>query len=398
MEQETKLIHKGRRSTKHFGTVNPPIYASSTLVFPSLELYEKAEQGEIIYEPLFKASVTDTAYGIAGNQTTFALQEVIRDLEQGSLCLITPTGLSAITLVLQSFLKSGDHLLMVDTVYGPSRRFCNKVLKDFGVETTYYDPEIGGDIEKLLKPNTKLIFMESPGSLTFEIQDIDAIVKVAKAKNIVTVIDNSWASPLYYSPLVNGIDISIHAITKYINGHSDLLLGSVTSNEKVSAALINTYKNLGMTTSPQECYQALRGIRTMNARLTYQRQSLNRVLEFLPSVKCIKEILAPSYEKFKGHALWKKQFKGATPLFTIVLDKEYGMTELARMINGYEYISIGASWGGFESLVRPVHLETVRSATAEKYKGKVLLRYYIGLENIDDIISDLDKGFKRLIG
>ena len=396
MKDETKLVHKGRKSTKHYGSVNPPIYASSTLIFPTLDSYEKAESGKIFYEPLFDATVTDPAYGITGNQTTFALQEVIRDLEGGKLCLITPSGLSSITLTLTALLKSGDHLLMVDTVYGPTRRFCNKVLKDFGVETTYYDPEIGAGIEKLVKPNTKLIFLESPGSLTFEVQDIDAITKVAQAKNIFTAIDNSWSSPLYYQPLQHGVDISIHAITKYINGHADLLLGSVTSNEKVASQLSNTYKNLGIYASPHDCYLALRGIRSMNARLVYQNQSLEKVLQYLPKVKCVKEILCPAYPKFKGYDLWKKQYKGATPLFSIVLDKEYDKQDLARMIDGYKYFSIGASWGGFESLVRLLQVETSRSVTGGKYKGTVI-RYYLGLKNVDDLILDLEEGFKRLV-
>jgi cystathionine beta-lyase len=396
MKKETKLVHKGRRSLEHFGTVNPPIYSTSTIIFPTLEAYEKAE-GSSGYESLFEATVTDAAYGITGSQTTFALQEVIRSLEGGALCLITPSGLSAITMVLQSFLKSGDHLLMVDSVYGPTRRFCNKVLKGFGIETTYYDPEIGAGIEKLIRPETRLIFLESPGSITFEVQDIDAIVKVAKSRDVITAIDNSWASPLYFSPLSAAIDISIHAITKYINGHSDILLGSVTSNEKVAPALAATYKNLGLSTSAQDCYLALRGIRSMNARLQYQKDSLAKVISYLSGIKCVKDILAPSYEKFRGHDLWKKQFTGATPLFSIVLDKDYDFRSLSRMIDGYEYIAIGASWGGYESLVRLCHLEAARTATAGKYKGS-LIRYYIGLENIDDIIKDLDEGFKRLLG
>ncbi len=396
MKNETKLIHKGRRSSKHFGTVNPPIYSSSTLIFPTLDAYEKAESGKVFYEPLFDASVTDPAYGITGNQTTFALQEVIKDIEGGKICLITSSGLSSITVSLQALLKSGDHLLMVDSVYGPTRRFCNKVLAANGVEVTYYDPEIGAEIEKLVKPNTKVIFLESPGSLTFEVQDIDAIVKVAQAKNIFTIIDNSWASPLYFNPLKSGIDISIHAITKYINGHADLLLGVITGNERVAGQLSQTYKNLGIHASPHDCYLALRGLRTLNARLFYQRQSLDKVIEFLSKEKCVKEILCPSYKKFKGYDLWKKYFTGSTPLFSIVLDKEYDKQHLARMIDGYKLFAIGASWGGYESLVRLLQVEPVRSVTSGKYKGTVI-RYYLGLENVDDLIQDLEAGFKRLV-
>jgi cystathionine beta-lyase len=395
MKNETKLIHKGRKPSKHFGTVNPPLYSSSTLIFPTLDAYEKAESGKVFYEPIFDASITDPAYGITGNQTTFALQEIIKDIEGGKICLITSSGLSSITVSLQSFLKSGDHALIADTVYGPTRRFCNKILAGNGVEITYYDPEIGAGIDNLVKANTKVIFLESPGSLTFEIQDIDAIVKVAKSKNICTIIDNSWASPLYFSPLKHGIDISIHAITKYINGHADILLGAITGNEKVVGQLSQTYKNLGIHASPHDCYQALRGIRTLNARLEYQRKSLDKVIEFLSSQKCVKEILCPSYKKFKGYELWKKYFTGSTPLFSIVLDKEYDKQHLSRMIDGYKYFSIGASWGGYESLVRLLQIEPVRSVTCGKYKGTVI-RYYLGLEDVDDLIQDLEEGFKRL--
>lgn len=395
MKTETTLVQKGRNSLKHFGTVNPPVLFSSTLIFPTMEAYEAAERGENFYEPLFDSKCTDPAYGIAGNQTNFALQEVLTELEGGYGTLITSSGLSAITMTLQSFLKAGDHLLVTDSVYGPTRRFCNKVLKDFGIETTYYQPDSVDDLKSKIKPNTKMILLECPGSYTFEIIDFDEVVKIAKEKNIVTAIDSSWATPLFLNPLKLGIDISIHAITKYINGHSDVLMGAVIANEKAYPKIAQTYKNLGISVSPRDCYEALRGIRTLAARLDFQQKSLEKILAYLETVSCVKNIIAPSHKNFSGYILWKKYFKGASSLFSVELDKKYSDTSIAAMINGYEVFAIGASWGGYESLARRVNLDGIRTVTSGKFEN-TLVRYYVGLENPDDVIEDLKKGFDRL--
>jgi cysteine-S-conjugate beta-lyase len=399
MKKETKLVHKGRNPSAHSGAVNPPIYSSSTIIFPDLASFRKAEKGEVFYKPIYNATVTEPTYGISGNQTSFALQEVIRELEgdKAKISLLAPSGLSAITATLMALLQSGDHVLVADNIYGPTRRFCNQTLKNFNIETTYYDPEIGGDITKLFKPNTKVIFMESPGSLTFEVQDIESIVKSAKAKDIFTVIDNSWASPLYLRPLDHGIDVSIHALTKYVNGHSDILMGSITANERTAELIFNSHKNSGSYVSPYDCSLVLRGIRSMNARLEYQQQTLEKVLQYLETVKCVKEILCPSYPKFKGHELWKKYFTGATPLFSILLDRTYSDAEMAKMFDGYKLFAIGNSWGGFESLVRFTNVNhLIRTATKGKYQNSIV-RIYLGLESADDLIKDLDEGFKRLV-
>ncbi|MDX1949256.1 MAG: cystathionine beta-lyase [Rickettsiales bacterium] len=396
MKIETKLVQKGRNSLKHFGTINPPILFSSTLLFPTMEAYEKAERGEGFYEDLFDAKTTDPAYGIAGNQTNFALQEVIKELENGYATLLTSSGLSSITLCLTSFLKNGDHLLLTDSAYGPNRRFCNKVLSGFGVETSFYIPNNVEDLLSKVKPNTKVIFIEAPGSYTFEIIDFEPIIKFAKENNIITIIDNSWATPFYFKPLEIGFDVSIHAITKYINGHSDVLMGAITAgSEQVFSKIATNYKNFGASVSPRDCYEALRGIRSLSARLLYQQNSLEKILDFLSKQKCISEILAPSYPKFSEHKNWKKYFSGATPLFSIVLDKNYSTSQIANMIDNYEIFGIGASWGGFESLVRRVIFDGIRTQTKDKYQNSVI-RYYIGLENPDDIIADLAEGFDRL--
>jgi len=261
MKETSKLIHKGRKSTEHFGTVNVPVYQSSTIVFPTVESYEDAEErGKGYYEPMFgQKDGSDPAYGIAGSQTNFALQDILTELENANNCFLTPSELNAITTALSALLRSGDHVLITDAVYGPTRRFCNKTLAKFGVDVEYYSPSIGIEIEKLIKPNTKVIFLESPGSLTFEIQDIEEITKLAQANDIFTLIDNSWATPLYLKPLDLGVDISIHAITKYLNGSSDLLMGAIITNEKTTNLIRREHKNLGITVSPQECYSTLKG-------------------------------------------------------------------------------------------------------------------------------------------
>ena len=396
MRKESKLIHKGRKSNQHYGSVNPPIVQTSTVIFPDARSYDEAENnGNSIYKSSFDETNTDPSYGISGSETTAALQEVLKDIEGGDSCFITSSGLSAITGTLLALLQAGDHLLMVDSVYGPTRRFCNKVLKKFGIEVTYYEPKIGEKINDLVQENTKVIFLESPGSLTFEIQDIEEIVKVAKENNIYTALDNSWATPLYLSPLSWGVNISIHAITKYINGHSDLLLGAVIADEKTTPILANGYKCYGTSASPYQCYQALRGIRSMNARLFYQQNSLEKIISFLESKKQVSNILCPSYKNFEGYDLWKKYFSGTTSLFTIELDQDYSKDKMYEFVDSLELFGIGASWGGFESLIRYFDLKSVRTVSENKFKGS-LVRLYIGLENPEDLIKDLDRAFSAL--
>lgn len=395
VKETTKIVTKGRKAVEHFGTVNTPIFQSSTIIFPTLEAYDAAEEGEIFYKPIFNSNTTDPAYGIAGSQTHFALQEILMELEGAKSCYLTPSGLSAITTTLFAMLEAGDHLLMVDSVYGPTRRFCNKILGKLGIETSYYNPLIGEEISALIKPNTKLIFMESPGSLTFEVQNISTIVKIAREKNIKTAIDNSWATPLYCKPITLGVDISIHAVTKFINGGSDLLLGAILTNSETSARIFNIYKNLGLSVSAYDCSLVLKGIRSLKARLDYQSNTLNKVLNYLKTERRVKNILCPAFESFDGYNNWKKYFTGATPLFSVVLDENYQQQSLSKMLNGYDVFAIGASWGGFESLVRVLKIDGVRSATTNQYKGSVV-RYYLGLEDADDIINDLSEGFKRL--
>lgn len=399
MKDASKLIHRGRKSDENFGCVNPPIYQSSTILFPNMQSYDAAEAGQAYYKSLYEGESTDPAYGISGSETSNALRDALKSLENAADCFITNSGLSAITLTLNAFLKAGDHLLMVDTVYGPTRRFCNRVLKRFGVEVEYYNPTIGADIEGLIRENTRMIFLESPGSFTFEVQDIGTIAEIAKRHDIITAIDNSWATPMYLKPLDLGINISIHAITKYINGHSDILQGAILCDEACRMPLVRAYKDFGVCSSPFASYQSLRGLRTLNARLKAQSEALQKVFVFMENNKKVKRILAPAHLSHETYDMWRKYYHGTTNLFSIEFKESYDYEKLCSFINSLKLFGIGASWGGFESLVKSFSLDSVRSVTHEASKSKYsgsLVRFYIGLEDADDIISDLEDAFAIL--
>ncbi len=398
MKKTTELLYAGRNPDRQAGAVNPAVYRASTIVFPSFKDMKEAEAGKFpnAFEEARGATTADPWYGIAGTPTTFALQDVLKKLEKADDCLITSSGLEAITLTLQSFLQSGDHLLMVDSVYGPTRRFCNKFLTRFGVETTYYDPTISGaGIAKLIRKNTRLIFMESPGSLTFEMQDVEAITAVAKKHLVLTALDSSWATPLYFNPLEHGVDICIQVPTKYIAGHSDVLLGAVLTRGDTITPLLQTYRNLGISTSPDDCWLALRGLRSLAARMERHQRSTDKIIAWLEKRKEVRKILYPAHPKDPGHGLWKKYCTGAASLFTIILDKDYTLEQVSAILDKMELFAIGYSWGGFESLIISFDPAPIRTATRWQEKG-TCIRLYIGLEDADDLIADLEKGFKRL--
>lgn len=395
MKKETKLIHSGRNPRKHKGAVNPPISQTSTIIFPTLEDYQDAVKGKQIYDDIGNNREVDIAYGISGTTTTFALQEALIDLEGGDYCWILPSGLAAITTALLSFVEAGDHILLADTVYGPTRRFCNKSLKKLGIEIEYYDPLIGGDIKKLIKKNTRLIFLESPGSLTFEIQDIPAITKVAKSKGILTILDNSWATPLHFKPFEHGVDISIQAITKYINGHADVILGSITATKQHRAKITSCFRNLGTSASPYGCYLALRGLRTLGVRLRQHQESALKIAKWLKKHKKVTRVLYPALPSDPNYKLWKRDFTGANGLLSFVLDKNYKNADIAKFINSLKLFGVGVSWGGFESLALPVDLSETRTATKWKEKNSCI-RIHVGLENVDDLIADLEQSLKKL--
>ena len=305
--------------------------------------------------------------------------------------MLTPSGASAVALAILSVVKSGDHILMVDSAYKPTRRFCDTFLRKLGVETEYYVPTIGADISTRLRDNTSLIFTESPGSQTFEVQDIPAICKIAKADNIKTAIDNTWASPLYFDPFSHGLDLSVQALTKYVVGHADALLGSVTANEENLKALKNTHTELGHCAGPDDIYLALRGLRTLPTRLAQHQNSAVEIATWLNSLSFVDEVLYPALPGATGHELWKRDFKGATGLFGLRL-APCSEDQLAAMLDNMRLFGMGYSWGGFESLIVPASVHR----TAELYEETgQLLRLHIGLEDVEDLKADLADGFAR---
>jgi cystathionine beta-lyase len=366
-------------------------------LFPSLEAYHDAENGKAFYETDTFTPSPDYSYGTSGTPTVFALREALAELDGVKYALTYPSGLSAITITLNALLQSGDHILVTDSVYGPTRRFCNKELKRFGVEVTFYDPLIGGDIATLIQPNTKVIFTESPGSLTFEVQDIPAITAVAKQHDIISIMDNSWATPLFFNPFAHGIDIAIQAATKYINGHSDVLLGVVTcDDEYIFGKLSSTYRHYGVCPSPDDCALASRGLRTIAVRVKQHQSNALALASWLKKQPLVNRILHPAFVDCPGHDIWKRDFTGSTGLFSIVLNQRYTDAQISAMVNGLELFGIGASWGGYESLLIHITPAYVRSATRWPEPNTVL-RIYVGLEDVDDLIDDLQKGFERIV-
>jgi cystathionine beta-lyase len=396
MKKETIIVTTGRDISRQEGSVNPVISQTSTILFPTLEAYHEAGKGNSCYESAQNTTASDPSYGLGGTSTTFALQNALVELEQGDDCLITSSGLSAITMSLTACLRAGDHILVVDSVYGPTRRFCNKDLKRFGVDVTYYDPRIGAGIGALIQENTKVIYLESPGSQTFEVQDVPAIVAVAKKHEIITMLDNCWASPLYYNPLAVGVDVCIQAVTKYIGGHSDIVLGAIITKGAVGKKVIKEAVISGASVSPFDCWLALRGLRTLSARMERHSRTTAKIIEFIKSEPKVAKLLFPADVDSPDYELWKSQFSGAASLFSVVLDKKYPFEEICAFANSLKLFGIGASWGGFESLVLDFDpTEGTRTVTEWNEKGSCV-RFYIGLEDADDLLADLKQGFAKL--
>lgn len=394
MKQDSKVVHSGRQPFKHYGMVNTPIYPSSTILFPTIEAYNEAEQGRSCYYPDDNSVAADLSYAITGTPTSYALAEAISSLEGGYKSILVQSGLAALTTTLMALTSSGDHILIPDTAYGPTRRFCNLELKRFGVETTFYDPLIGADIAGMIRENTTMILVESPGSLTFEVQDIPAISAVAKTRNVAVVMDNSWATPLFFKPFMHGVDISIQAITKYIGGHSDVIMGAITTNEHYYRKIYKYFRHSGACVSPYDCYLAQRGIRSLSARLKQHEESALKVASWLETRKEVAQVLYPALPSHPGHALWKRDFTGASGLFSFIL-KPYAEEAIHNMINNMGLFAIGCSWGGYESLILNFNPTSIRTATNWQTTGPCI-RVHIGLENVDDLIDDLEKGLKTL--
>ncbi len=379
-KQDTRLAHAGRDPARFDGFVNTPIYRGSTVLYPTLQCLEANDQ--------------DYSYGRLGTPTVDALQTALAELEGGHATLLTPSGLSAISATLLSFVSSGDDILVSDSVYRPTRRFCENVLKRLGVATTYYDPLIGGGIAGLLTDKTKLVFTESPGSQTFEVQDIPAIAEAAHKRGAVVIMDNTWATPLYFKPFSHGVDVSIHAATKYIVGHADAMLGAITTNKATRAAVARTHDELGLCPGPEDVYLGLRGLRSLSVRLARHQASGLEMAEWLAGRPEVAQVIHPARPGDPGHALWQRDFTGASGLFSIVL-KPCSQKALAALLDGLTLFGMGYSWGGYESLILPFDPRSYRSATTWQVEGPAL-RLHIGLEDVEDLKADLDAGFARL--
>ena len=373
--KSTMLVNVGRNSANHYGSVNTPVYRTSTVLFENIQLLRSSmvekKQGVV--------------YGRFGTPTTFSFEEAIANIEGEGQSVATSSGKAAIVASLLSFLESGDHLLMVDCVYGPTRTFATNILSKFGIKTTFFDPEIGTNIKNLIKKNTKLIYLESPGSLTFEIQDIKAISKIAKKFKIITIVDSTWATPIFFKPLKLGIDISIHAATKYIVGHSDAMLGVITTRPEIHKLVRSTAHALGASPGSDDLFLGLRGLRTLDIRLKKHQDNAKKLIEFLKSQPEVKNILYPAYTKSKGYNIWKKNYSGASGLFGVEL-KNYNQKLIDHFINTLDLFGIGYSWGGFESLIIQSQLKNIRSNNI--WNDRVILRIHAGLENHNDLIAD----------
>ncbi|GAA4327554.1 cystathionine beta-lyase [Pigmentiphaga soli] len=381
---DTLLAHAGRDPEKYAGMVNTPVFRTSTVIYPTIEAYDAPHD----------VSLKPVSYGRQGTPTTFAFEEAVARLEGGCQAVATPNGLSAILVSLLTVLRPGQHLLMSDSAYAPARSFCNRRLAPFGIDIEYYDPLIGAGIAGLLRDNTGAVFCESPGSLTFEVQDIPAIAAAAHARGIPVLADNTWATPYFQSPFELGIDFSIQAGTKYIGGHSDLMIGTVTTTERYWKPLRETVRDFAYSVSPDDCYLALRGLRTLGVRLRQQMQSALRVAQWLEGRPEVSRVLYPALPSHPGHELWRRDFRGAAALFSVVL-KPMSDAALAGFVNGLRYFGIGSSWGGFESLITVVHAEPYRTATRWQPEGPAV-RLHIGLEDPDDLIADLQRGLDGL--
>ncbi len=393
MRESTLLVHAGRSPKEQGWMVNPPIHQSSTIVFPTLKDLIYAERG---YSNNDLVEPYELKYGRYGTQSNFSLERAIAELDGGYNSFVTSSGAAAVNTALMAFLKQGDHMLLVDSVYSPTRGFAEKFLKKLGVETTCYDPAIGKDIEKLITKNTKVIFLESPGSLSFEIQDVAAITKIAKKHGVVTIIDNSWASGIYFKPLEHGVDIVVTALTKYINGHSDVIMGAITVQEKHYRVMYEAFRYMAVNAAPFACYLVQRGLRSTKLRMDQCFKSALEMAKWLENRPEVGKVLYPALESDPNYKLWKRDFTGAAGLFTVVLDRKYSNESLARMLDKLHYYGMGYSWGGYESLILPIDPTEIRTATKWPYSNKTCLRINIGLEDVEDLKDDLEAGFKRL--
>ncbi|MBV6487809.1 MAG: Cystathionine beta-lyase MetC [Pseudorhodoplanes sp.] len=379
LKPETRLVVAGRDSAEFHGFVNPPVYHASTVLYPNA--------ADLV------AHRARYQYGRRGTPTSEALENTIRAIE-GPLCAgvsLLPSGAAAISTALLSVVAAGDHILITDSVYRPTRVFADSILARLGVETTYYDPLVGGDIAGLIRGNTRAVFVEAPGSQSFEMQDVPAIAQAAHARGAVVLMDNTWATPLYFNAFAHGVDLSIQAGTKYIGGHSDIMFGTVSANAATWPKLKETVGTLGLCAGPDDIYLALRGLRTMAVRLERHQRAGLAVARWLQQRPQVLRVLHPALEDDPGHAIWKRDFKGASGLFSVIL-RPAPEKAVHALLDTLQLFGLGYSWGGYESLAIPFDCAPYRTATTWAPGGPAL-RLHIGLEDLGDLISDLERGF-----
>jgi cystathionine beta-lyase len=375
---DTIAVSAGRMTREHFGSVNTPVYRTSTILFPDIEALRTENQ--------------PYKYGRRGTPTSRSFESAIEELEGGARCVALPSGLNAIATAILSVCGAGDHILMVDTCYGPTRHLCDKTLPRFGIETTYYDPLIGAAVAELFRPNTRAIYCESPGSLTFEIQDVPAIAKAAHARGISVLMDNTWATPVFFRPLDHGVDLSIMSGTKYIGGHADVMVGTITANESHRQRLEDFYGDTGLFLGGDDAYLSLRGVRTLAIRLKRHEESALKIARWLEHRDEVERVLHPALQSDPGHAIWKRDFKGSSGLFGVEL-KPVSPAAMTAFFDGFHHFGLGYSWGGYESLVIPCNFK--RTAKQFAHTGP-LIRFHAGLEDADDLIADIDAAFARM--
>ena len=387
MKQDTKLVALGRAPVRAQGPVNLPVHRASTIVSEDLDGYVHRFDGDNRYD--------NVTYGATGTQNARALAEAVAAVEGGHRTVVTGSGLSAVTMAVSAVVGAGDHVLVPDSVYGPTRRFCTEILGRYGVESSFYDPAAGEGVAESMRANTRLVFTEAPGSLTFEMQDVPAIAEAAHARGALVAMDNTWATPMYFRPLEHGVDISIQAGTKYLAGHSDLVIGMITTaNDALFKTIADQAYAFGDVASPDDCFLALRGMRSLSVRLERQSASAMTVARWLESRPEVKRVLYPALESDPGHALWKRDFAGASSLFGLAMHTT-DEAAVARMVNGLELFRIGSSWGGYESLVAFNRMPIPR-AIIPWTETPFLLRVHIGLEDPGDLVADLEAGLGRL--
>jgi len=378
----TRFVTGGRDPFAQHGYVNPPVYHASTLLYRSAEDY--------------LAHRSRYQYGRRGTPTSEALSDAIAELE-GPSCAgvaLLPSGLAACSIALMAMLKAGDHVLVTDNVYQPTRIFCDGNLSRQGVSTTYYDPLIGSDIASLFTPSTRAVYLESPGSLSFEIQDVPAIAAAAHAHGVIVLMDNTWASPLYFQALEKGVDLVVQSGSKYIGGHSDLMLGTISANRTTWPQLIKTVHAMGLCVGPDDMYLGLRGLRTMGVRLAQHHAAGLAIARWLEARPEVLRVLHPALERHPGHAIWDRDYTGASGLFSVVF-KPMPQAAVFAFVDALSLFGIGASWGGYESLIIPFDCTAVRTAT-QWAPGGPTVRLHIGLEAVDDLIADLERGFAAM--